>query len=75
MAGKVMGQVLVLARCQIVLSEKYGCVLKIGVRSENEDIVQTIISLLHWCVFSINRHPSPVFSDLLWNSWSHSFSS
>ena len=50
MAGKVMGQVLVMARCQIVLSEKYGCVLRIGVRSESEGVVQTIISLLHWCV-------------------------
>ena len=50
MAGKVMGKVLVMARCQIVLSEKYGCVLRIGVRSESEGVVQTIISLLHWCV-------------------------
>ena len=54
MAGKVMGKVLVMARCQIVLSEKYGCVLRIGVRSESEGVVQTIISLLHWCVCCVS---------------------
>ena len=52
MTGKVMGEVLVLARCQIVISQKYGCVLKIGVRCESKEVVDLIMSLLHLCVCS-----------------------
>lgn len=52
MAGKVMGEVLVMARCQIVISQKYGCVLKIGVRCEIKEVVDLIMSLLHLCVCS-----------------------
>lgn len=29
MAGNVLGQTLIMARCQIILSEEYGCVLKV----------------------------------------------
>lgn len=27
----MMGKVLVMARCQVILSQEYGCVLKVGV--------------------------------------------
>lgn len=52
MAGKVMGALLVMARCQIVISQKYGCVLKIGVRCESQEVVDLIMSLLHLRVCS-----------------------
>ncbi|KNB46255.1 coatomer subunit [Blastocystis sp. subtype 4] len=31
LAGKVLGQTLVMARCQLILSQEYGCVLKVGI--------------------------------------------
>lgn len=30
LAGKVLGHTLVMARCQLILSQEYGCVLKVG---------------------------------------------
>ena len=41
-----MGATLVLARCQIILSHEYGCVLKIAVRSEDPEITQLVMSLV-----------------------------
>lgn len=41
-----MGATLVLARCQIILSQEYGCVLKIAVRSEDPEITQLVMSLV-----------------------------
>ena len=31
LAGKVLGQTLVMARCQLILSQEYGCVLKVRI--------------------------------------------
>ena len=36
LAGKVLGQTLVMARCQLILSQEYGCVLKVGMSNEVE---------------------------------------
>lgn len=35
-----------MARCQVILSQQYGCVLKIAVRSEDPEMTQTVLSLV-----------------------------
>lgn len=37
---------MVLARCQVILSQQYGCVLKIAVRSQDAELTQTVLSLV-----------------------------
>lgn len=42
----MLGETLVLARCQVILSQQYGCVMKIAVRSQDPELVQTVLSLV-----------------------------
>ncbi|CBK24517.2 uncharacterized protein [Blastocystis hominis] len=46
LAGRVLGETLVMARCQVILSQQYGCVLKIAVRSQDPELTQTVLSLV-----------------------------
>jgi coatomer protein complex subunit gamma len=47
LSGMFMGQELVLARGQLGFNQEYGCVLKLTVRSTNEEVSRTVLEAIN----------------------------
>lgn len=47
LSGMFMGQELVLARGQIGFNQEYGCVLKLMVRSTNDEVSRTVLEAIN----------------------------